>query len=543
MLPPGRPRVPGGWPAVVAVVALGAVVVAPLAELARVAVGAGSAAVVDAVARGGVATAALHTLWTSLAVTPLAVAAGTAAALVTERAAVPGRRWLRAGMLLALFVPSFVAAQSWARAYGPSGLTDDLVGVALPGVYGPFGVVAVMTVHAVPLAYLVVVGGLAARVEPDADRAARVSGATPWQTVRGVTLPLLRPALTAAGVLVFVTAVNAFGIPATLGLPADFPTLTTRIYRDLAFAADPVAFTRVVVLAVGLVLVAVVAVGVGDLRGALRASATRTGAPAGHGAAAAGSVTPASRLAAAGLWCWIVVTSVVPLAALVLTALSRAVGLPPRPGNWTLDNFAEALSGPTRDALGNSLLLAVAAATLVVLLGGLLAGLGMRRSGRALGTAATLTFAVPGSALAVAVLLAYGGWLRDSLLLILVAYLAKFWALGHRTIAGSVEGLPPDLRRAARVSGAGPWRTLVTVTVPLLRPALVGAWLVVFVISVQELTMSALLYGPGSATLAVVVLNAQQLGDLPVTAAMAVLLTGVVLLAAAPLLHRGWGRR
>ncbi len=135
-----------------------------------------------------------------------------------------------------------------------------------------------------------------------------------------------------------------------------------------------------------------------------------------------------------------------------------------------------------------------------------------------------------------AVLLAYGPWLRDTLLIILVAYLAKFWALGHRSIAGSADAIPPDLYRAARSGGAGPITALRTVIVPLLRPALAVAWAIVFLFAFHELTMSTLLYGPGSETLAVVILNLRQLGDVTVTSAMAVLLTALVLVAFLPVL-------
>lgn len=511
---------------------LAVIVVFPLYELFRAALSAGTDGAIDAVSRTGVGRAALNTVWTAVAVTPVAVMAGTAAAMVTERSAAPGRRGLRIAVLLTFFVPSFVSAQSWARAYGPSGLTDDLLGVALPGIYGAFGVVAVLTVHAVPLAYLVVVAALASRVEPDLERAARSSGATRWHAFRTVTLPLLRPALIAAGALVFITTVNAFGIPAILGLPGGFATLTTRIYRDLAFAADPAAFRSVVVLATSLVILTAVAVGLADALGGVRDSVTRTSAPPGSRE----QTGRRSWTAAAGLWAYATLTGFVPLAALTLTALTRAVGVAPTPANWTLDNFTEAFSQQTLGALRNSLLLAAGAATVVVILGGLLASLRKRRFGRSLGTGAALTFAVPGSALAVAVLLAYGPWLRDTLLLILVAYVGKFWALGHRTISGSVDGLPPELPRAARVSGAGPVTTLRTVILPMLRPALAGAWLLVFLIGVHELTMSALLYGPGSETLAVAILNTQQLGDITVTSALAVVITLVVMAGAAPLL-------
>jgi len=138
------------------------------------------------------------------------------------------------------------------------------------------------------------------------------------------------------------------------------------------------------------------------------------------------------------------------------------------------------------------------------------------------------------AALALAVLIGYGGALRDTLAIILIAYVGKLWALGHRPIAGSVDRLPVELLQAARASGARPREVFSTVVVPLLRPAIVGAWLVVFLFAVHEVTMSSLLYGPGTDTLAVVTLNVQQLGDPTVSAALAVVLTLVVALAALP---------
>jgi iron(III) transport system permease protein len=282
----------------------------------------------------------------------------------------------------------------------------------------------------------------------------------------------------------------------------------------------------VVVVATLLVGIAFLAVALSDAWSWLGAAAVRTGAP--EGTAAGGRRLRGS---AASLWGYVLVTSVGPLVALVLRALTRAVGLSPVPANWTLDNFGEALTGAW-GAFGNSLLLAASAGVLAVLLGSLVAGLGRGRRGW-LGSLPVLTFAVPGSALAVAVLLAYGSPLRDSLLLILIAYLAKFWALGHRPIAGSLDNLPPDLVRAARAAGAGPVTALRTVVVPLLGPAIAVAGVLVFLFGFHELTMSALLYGPGSETLAVVILNLRQIGDVSVTAAMAVTLTLVVVAAGA----------
>lgn len=511
--------------------ALLALVGLPLVELVGAAVAQGPEPVRESLTGDRTAAAVRGTALVASAATVLAVVLGAAAALVTERAAVPGRRWLRLGMLLPLVVPPFVSALSWAQAYGPAGLTDDLVGVALPGLFGPLGIVAVLTVEAVPLAYLAIVAGLATRSEPDAERAARASGASVAETLRTVTLPLLRPSILAGAALVFVGTVNAFGVPAVLGSPAGFRTVTTQIYADLAFAADPAAFSRVLVLATGLVVVTLAVVGAADIREGLGSLVLRTGAPA--GAAISGRQV---RWPAGVLWGYLALTTGGPLLAVLATAATRAVGLAPVPSNWTLAHFRDALAGARLDALVNSLGLAIGAATAAVLLGGLLSALRRGRGARGLGTAAIVTFAVPGSALAVAVLLAYGSWLRDTLALIGIAYLGKFWALAHRPITAAADGLPGDCGRAARASGADPLTALRTVTLPLLRPALLAAWLLVFLFALHELTMSSLLYGPGSATLAVVVLNLQALGDIAATSALAVLLTAAVVVAAALLL-------
>lgn len=520
-------------PVAVAVLIVGAIIGLPVARLVGVAIEDGPATLASAL-RGPLASRAIvNSLWTAGLVALLAVAAGAAAAFVTERLATRGRVLLRAGMLVPLLVPPFVLAFGWTRAFGPRGLTDQLLGLELPGLYGPLGVVLVVALAATPLAWLVVAAALASRVEPELELAARASGAGPWRTFATVTLPLVRPALFAAAVVTFVFGLNAFGVPAILGSPAGFSTITTRLYQDLAFSASPAAFARATALAATLAVVAVVAVGAGEaLLG--RSSGRRTGAT---------TVSPTaggSGLAGVVLGTGIVVAAVLPILAVVLTALTRAVGLPPVPANWTLDNFGLAVAdGRFIGALGRSLLLATVAATLVLLLGTLLVA-GLRgRQARLGGTALTLGFAVPGSALAVAVLIAYGGLLRDTLLIILIAYLAKFAALGHRQLSGSLDRLPVDLLRAARASGAGPLTTVRTVAVPILRPAIAAAWIVVFVFGLHELTMSTLLYGPGTSTLAVHVLNVQQLGDPTVTAALSILLTMLVGAASIPLFLLG----
>jgi iron(III) transport system permease protein len=517
-----------------AALAVVALVLLPLGDLFGTALSSGIGPAMVALA-GPAAGAALVTLLIAVAVCVGAVLVGTAGAFLTERTRAPGRGWIRLGMLLPLVVPGFVSALAWINAYGPGGLLHDVAGVQLPGLFGGPGIVLVLVVETAPIAYLVIAAALAARGEADAERAARASGAGRLEVLRDITLPLLAPALAAAAVLSFVAAVNAFGVPAILGAPAGLATVTVRIYQDLALSADPAAFVRATVLACSLVLLAVATVGAAD-RLLASGRATRTEVPAGAAPTGPRSVGPAALA-----WLYLALAVGLPLLALVLASLTRAVGLAPVPENWTLANFEAALTAANAAALGRSALLAAIAASVVVGLGGLLVALRRwRRMTRGLTLAAALPFAVPGSALAVAVLLAYGPYLRDTLLIIGLAYVAKFWALGHRTLLGAAEAIPPAHLLAARASGARAADAVRSITLPQLRPAIVAGWLLVFLLALHELTMSSLLHGPGSDTLAVVILNLQQLGDPAVTAALAVILTAITLFAGALLLG---GRR
>jgi len=510
-----------------------ALVVLPIARLVQVVAQESDGRLDQMLSSPGLGTAVGNTVGLATAVTVLSLPLGIVLALALRRPDLPARRFWQLAMLLPVLVPEFVLAYSWAQAYGRAGFTEALLGLGWPGVLGPAGVVVVMVVSSVPLAYLVVAVGLAARAEPNLERAARASGATALTVLRTVTLPLLRPAIAAAGLLVFVLTLGSFAVPQVMGAPAGFTTITTRIYGNLTLAGDAYSFVEAVALALLLVVFAAAVIAPADALLGPRIRAERVAGGEGAPVESAGRAT--SFWAAAGIGCYLILAVGLPMLGLLATAITRAVGVPPSLGNWTLDNFAPVLDQRTFEALGRSLWLALLAATLLTVLGAGVAVLERRRAGRGLATVVTLTVVLPGSTLAVALLLTYGRWLAGTLTLILLAYLAKLWAFAHRPISGALDRLPPDELHAARASGAGLVTAIRTVALRPMAPALLAGWLVCFVTALHEVTMSSLLYGPGSETLAVVVLNTSELGQIGPTAALSVLMTLVVAVPALPL--------
>ncbi|MGA9344481.1 MAG: ABC transporter permease subunit [Nocardioidaceae bacterium] len=509
-------------------------VVVPVLRLVYVVATESSGGVDKVWGRPGLGTAVTNTLLLSVAVTVVAVPLGALLALALRRADLPGKAWWRVAAILPVLVPQFVLGYSWTQAYARAGFTDTLVGLPWAAVQGPWGVWAVLVVNTMPLAYVLTAVGLAVRAEPNLERAARASGATGAAALRHVTLPLLRPSIAAASVLSFVLTMESFAIPQVMGTPAGFTTVTTLIYRDLSLGSDPATFVEALALALLLVVVTMIVVIPADLILGPRLRVSRLaiteGAPVVPVRSRGGA---AIATAIAG---YLLLGVVLPLLALMMAAVTPAVGVSPTPGHWTLDNFRLVLNDRTYAALGRSVSLAVAAASILTVLGAAVAVLERRRSGRVLGTVVTVTLVLPGSTLAVALLITYGRWIGGTLTLILLAYLAKLWAFAHRPISGAVDRLPLGELHAARASGAGPITVARTVALRPLAPALLGAWLICFITALHEITMSSLLYGPGSDTLAVIVLNSQELGRIGPTAALSVLLTLLLLIPAVP----GW---
>jgi iron(III) transport system permease protein len=170
---------------------------------------------------------------------------------------------------------------------------------------------------------------------------------------------------------------------------------------------------------------------------------------------------------AAALGVFILVSVVLPLAAIVLTSLIRAYGLPPIRANLTLQHYATVFLGVPKvhRAIVNSLGLAAASATLIVVLA---AGLGylltrVRIRGAAfLELLITIPYAVPGTVVALAMILAWvrpvpvlGIRLYDTIWILLIAYVARFLVFGVRTVMAGLAQVHESLEEAARISGAG----------------------------------------------------------------------------------------
>jgi iron(III) transport system permease protein len=352
--------------------------------------------------------------------------------------------------------------------------------------------------------------------------------------------PLLAPGLLAGAGLAYVAALGNFGVGALLGIPARFTLLPVLIWQRLS-SGGAASLEQAAALAVLLAVMAAPAL-------LLQALAARRMPAAGRQAYAALPLPPLARGAVLAIVAaYLGVVLLVPVAALLAGALVPAVGMELSATTLTWRHFAAALApgAHTSAAFGNSLLLSFGAA-LVLAMAALPIALAMRtRAVRAASAATDLPYALPGACTGVAAILVVlslpgGGAIYGTLGLILFAYLTRFQALALRPVAAAAARLDPTLDEAARGMGAGPLRRLLRVHLPPLAPALAAGGILVALTAVNEVTVSSLLYGPGTQTLGVLVFGLQESGQSPLASAVSclALLLMAALMAAATLAAR-----
>lgn len=458
------------------------------------------------------------TLVTSLGAALLALALAFPVALLVTRTALPGRGLVRGLFTLPAALPPFILGMGWVSLANPrAGLLNLALGAGTFDVYGATGIAFVLGVAGLPLVFLPTVAALS-RIDSSLEEAARISGAGPVRTLLTVSVPLALPAALSGASLCFLFAASAFGVPYLLGVTATppTPTLTTRIYSEILMGAE--GLSRAVVLSLELLVIAAIVLFASralSARGAVRLSS-------GKGI----SIRPIALGRArwpltAAVFALAIALIVLPLLAVALTSVQPVWG---QLTGLSTKHWAAVLANPrTIDATLRSLALATAAATLVTTLG--LAFAQTKR--RSLELLAAAPYAIPGTVLALSLVVAFSRDVRviffdrvalvfavsNTLWLLLIAYTVKHLAFGARNAADGLAQVDPTLTEAARLSGAGPARAFIDATLPQLRGALIAAFLVTFLTCVTELTLSVLLLPTGRDVLGTLLFELQSYAD------------------------------
>ena len=484
-----------------------------------------------------------HTIEASLGATIVSLVLGVSLALVLGLVAVPGRSFLVFLVLVPMLVPAQIAALAWLELTGPSSVVLKAIGLAPPPgtrnwLYSREGIVLLMGIEHMPIVFIAVRASLR-NLPAELIEAARIAGSG-WLTVlSSIILPLLRLVILASGGLVFAAAVGNFGIPTILGIPGRYTMLTALVYQRLS-GFGPSILGEVAILSIVLALIAGVGLMVQVL---LRRSSLATLTGSGKEVAPLHLGRAGYGVTAAVLFV-LIPASILPVLALLGTSLVQALGLPLNLETVTLQHYATVWENDsTRRALVNSAYLSLAAAAGALIVSVPFAWqLVFRRSRivRTLNVVVDAPYALPGIVISICFILAFlqplpivNISLYNTAWIILIAYLARFFALGLRPVVAAMEVQDPALEEAAQIAGAGPLQRLRSILLPQVAPAAGAGILLIVMSAYNELTVSALLWSQGNETVGVLVFNLYDEGDATAAAAASVIAVFVTFAAAA----------
>ncbi|XWX04829.1 iron ABC transporter permease [Aggregatilineales bacterium SYSU G02658] len=475
-------------------------------------------------------------VWGALGGTTL----GVFLAWILTRTDVPFKRVLHVLLIVPYLIPPFIGAIAWVYLLGPVGYINQffrsIAGSPLFVIYGEAGVILVMILYTYPIAYLITRGPMQ-QMNPALEEAARISGANTWRTLRDITLPLLWPNISASALLIFMSNMSNFGIPAVIGFPRRYFVLTNEIYTMILNYDRPNNLQIAAAMSLSLVVFAVVVMILEHQLRSRRQFTALTGKSEQPRLIHLGAARYAVLAFVVGV---ILLAVVAPISAIFAVSVTPAPGVLLTLDNATWRHYDEMFNLPkAQRAFTNSLLLAAGAATLVTVLGFLLAYLFERRriyGRRVMGVLVLLPYAIPGTVVALAMILAFlrplpiiNLTLYNTIWILLIAYVARFLTFGVQSTSAAFEQLDPSLEEAARISGANTLQTFRDVTIPLLRASLIAGWFLAFMPSLTELTLSILLFSVNNETLGQVVFGLHQEGKINVTAAMAMLVVVFVM--------------
>ncbi|MBY5567968.1 iron ABC transporter permease [Rhizobium leguminosarum] len=514
--------------------------VLPLARLAMVGIAAfADGDVMTVLGESSLWSAAYYTVVTAISGTIISLVIGCLFAFLLTLTDIRAKGLLSFFFVLPMMIPPQVTALAWVQMSGPSSPLLEALHIAPPlgspqPLYSVSGIALLYGVQHAPLVYLALRAGLMT-LPRDGVEAARLSGASNLRVFRDIILPLSLPGIIAGAAISFVSCTGNFGIPAILGIPASIFTLPTLIFTKFS-AFTSRTFGDVAVLSAIIAVISVVGLMIQE-----RALRGRDYRVIGLSGASAAFELGAWRLAFTPLvWAILFFILAAPFFALVAGALVPAYGVPLTFKTMSLHAFEEILfrQAVTRTAFINSLSLAGATALCLLVVTVLTAYALTRRrdlASRIVSSLIEIPYSLPGIVMAVCFILVFAApipilhvSLYGTIWIILIAYFSSFFAVSLKPVVSAFHQLDPALEEAARLSGAGFFRRLADIIVPLIAPAAGASVILVFLIACNELTISALLWSAGTQTLGVAIYNLDDSGSSDLASALSVLVVLMV---------------
>lgn len=494
----------------------------------------------------------LNSVYYALGTCSLTFVIGTFLAWVSERTNTPLKKLFVVMSLIPFIIPGILSTISWILLLSPKiGLINIVVKQVLGleaapfNVYSMWGMIWAESIHLYPLVFLLMSAAFR-NMDTSLEEAALTAGSSTSQTFWKVTLPLMRPAMFSVLLINFIRGIEAFEVPALIGVPAKISVFTTKIF--LAIHQFPSDFGLAGAYAVTLLVISTVGV---LIYGKITRREERYATVTGKG------YRP--RVIDLGSWKYLTLgisflifflAVILPVFVLLWSSFIPYYGVPSKElmQKMTFANYQYIINYPLAwTAFKNSFYLSVGSATLVMLLTSVIAWITVKTKLPGRGFLDTMTFipiAMPGIVLGVSLIWVYLTLpipIYGTIWVLLLAYMTKFIPYGIRAASSSMIQINKELEEASFTAGGTWFQTFRKVILPLLMPGFTAGWIYISIIALRELSTSILLYSYNSTVLSIMAFDLWEGGQYTYVCALGVLM--VLLLVAMAFTARKLGAK
>jgi len=494
----------------------------------------------------------LNSIYYGIGTCALTFLIGTFLAWVSERTNTPLKKIFVVMSLIPFIIPGILSTISWILLLSPRiGLINIVVKELLRlesapfNIYSMWGMIWAEAIHLYPLVFLLMSAAFR-NMDTSLEEAALTAGSSTWQTFCRVTLPLMRPAMFSVLLINFIRGIEAFEVPALIGVPAKISVFTTKIF--LAIHQFPSDFGLAGAYAVTLLAISTTGV---LIYGRITRREERYATVTGKGYRPRVIDLGGWRYFTLGMSFLIFFLAVIlPVFVLLWSSFIPYYGVPSRElmEKMTFANYHYILNYPLAlTAFKNSFYLSVGSATLVMLLTSMIAWVTVKTKlpGRALLDNMTfIPIAMPGIVLGVSLIWVYLTLpipIYGTIWVLLLAYITKFMPYGIRAASASMIQINKELEEASLTAGGTWFQTFRKVVLPLLMPGFTAGWIYISIIALRELSTSILLYSYNSTVLSIMAFDLWEGGQYTYVCALGVLM--VLLLIAMAFTARKLGAR
>ncbi len=466
----------------------------------------------------------------------LATSIATVLAFITTRTDTPFSRVFTYIPFLPLIVPGMIENLAWIYLLRPkTGLINiflmDNLSLASPpfNIYSLWGMIWVMGLGLVPLAFIAIRAALVS-LDPALEDAARVSGRGVRHIIFRITLPLVFPAILSIFLLTFIISLEAFETPAMIGIPGNVDVYMGVIYYSIVSQIPPEYGLATAQATVMLLLTMIM---VYLYRRATR-RAEKFAVITGRGySPRVMKIGKWRYLGLAILLAYFFINIILPFFTLTLASLKSFWNPRDLFGGLSLSNYlALTAQGNILQSFFNSIFVSSISATLVVLVASILAYYSLKTRVKRKGIIeglSMLPISFPGLVLGVGLLWAFITLpLYGTIWVLIIAFIIKYIPHGIRFVSEPLLQIHRDLEDASRVSGGSVLYTLRRIVLALLKPALLGGWIYVMMITFRELGTVVLLVSPQNQVISFTLFNMWYIGHVEKAIAASMLLVAAL---------------